>query len=1414
MNTPVNFYDLSNPQKTIYYTQKFYKNTSISNISGTLRIEKELNFKIFERAINKVVEVNDSLRLFLSYKGNKVMQIFKSYKKFGIELFDVKNEDELKNLENKLVQIPFSNKDEYLFRFIMFRFPNGFGGCNIVCNHMISDAWTSTMICDQIVEYYYKLLNNENIENKIFSYEDFLIDEKKYEESEKYIQDKQYWENKFSSYKELATLSKNIDENLDCKAKRIEYNLSKKQSKHIANFCLENNISVYAFFLTIYSIYISRVTALDNITIGTPILNRKNLKEKSTMGMYINTIPVNINLSENITILECLKNISKEVLSILRHQRYPYMELLKYVRQKYNNTRGLYDIIVSYQNAKTKSNQFDIPYFAKWNFNGNLSETLNIHISDLDNSSMLNIYYDYQVSKLTEQDIKNIHNRVLFIINQVIENNTLLIDNIDIVPENEKKIINNINKNFNATYPKDKSISEIFEEQVIKYPERIAISLNYENINYKELNERANSLARFLISRGVKKNVPVGIRINKSIEMIVGILAIVKAGGCYLPIDLSYPEERVSFMLKDSNAKILLTNSNSNNMNFNIEIINLDDENIYDKNCDNLNLKTNIDNLLYIIYTSGSTGNPKGAMLTHRNVIRLMKNDKFLFDFNEDDVWTMFHSVAFDFSVWEMYGALLYGGKLVLVPENIAKSPKAFLNLLRNEKVTVLNQTPTFFYNLLEQEIKNNNDSLLQIRYIIFGGEALKPNLIKSWKDKYPFTKLINMYGITETTVHVTFKELSNNDLMSSNSNIGVPIPTLKLLILDNKQRLLPLGIEGEICVVGDGVGRGYLNRPDLNNQKFVEINGQKTYRSADSAFIDFDGNIYYKGRIDTQVKIRGFRVELGEIEAKLLKHPCISKCIVIADKKSEKDSHLVAYIVCNKDVKIEELKEYMKKLVPSYMVPNYFVKLDYIPMNNNGKADIKLLKNMDYTIERESEYVAPRNDFEKNLKTIIQEEMHVDKISIDDDILNLGADSLTLMRIVAKLLDTGNEVSIQEFYENKTIRNISDNLNADFEKIGNFKDNIYYTFEDDNPQDKIEFRNILLTGSTGFLGIHILHDIINNTKSNIYCLIRSKNGVDVKTRLKEKIKFYFNDNTLEQIDNRIFVVEGDISEYHLGLNFDEYNKLGLKIDNLINSAANVNHYGSKEIFEKINVYGTQNIIDFCKEFSIKLNHISTMSVSADFVAKNKVYSTFNEHCLFIGQPYEKNIYVKTKFEAEYNIWKEHDLEFAIYRLGNITSRFSDGKFQENDYQNAFKNRITSFINIGKVTKELFEYKFDFSPVDICSKFITEIMQYKSSYNKVFHISNNNTISMKDIEDDLHIKSFKIVSEQDFLENVKKSQNKMGLINDLTNKTILEKNIDINSDFTVNYLSKLNLHWPKIDKNYVEKYISTERVGS
>jgi amino acid adenylation domain-containing protein len=520
------------------------------------------------------------------------------------------------------------------------------------------------------------------------------------------------------------------------------------------------------------------------------------------------------------------------------------------------------------------------------------------------------------------------------------------------------------------------------------------------------LNQWTDKLAAYLQNKGVKSEEPVGIMLKASLEMIVAMLAILKAGGAYLPIDSDYPGERIKYMLDDSKARILLQdNKNKINTPIVLNIKHLNFEFVSNSEFCVSDLRPS--NLAYIIYTSGTTGKPKGVMVEHANVVRLFFNDQFQFDFTERDIWTMFHSYCFDFSVWEMYGALLFGGKLILIHRITARDTKYYLQILKREGVTVLNQTPSAFYRLIEEELQYLDNKSLYLKYVIFGGEALNPSQLKEWKCKYPETRLINMYGITETTVHVTYKELTDEEIDSGKSNIGKPIPTLSTYIMNKNRQLMPIGTTGELCIGGAGVSRGYLNHTGWTTQKFIDNPykpGETLYRSGDLVRYLDNGDMQYLGRMDHQVKIRGYRIELGEIERSLLNHHEIDEAVVMAREEQVGEKYLCAYVVSKRDIDTEDLRAFLHQSLPEYMLPALFIPLEKLPLTPNGKIDIKALPEPKNILRKK--YTPPGNGLERKLVDIWARILNRSSstIGIHDNFFQLGGHSLKATLMMSKI--------------------------------------------------------------------------------------------------------------------------------------------------------------------------------------------------------------------------------------------------------------------------------------------------------------------------------------------------------------------------------------------------------------------------
>ncbi|MTJ19599.1 non-ribosomal peptide synthetase [Dolichospermum sp. UHCC 0299] len=585
------------------------------------------------------------------------------------------------------------------------------------------------------------------------------------------------------------------------------------------------------------------------------------------------------------------------------------------------------------------------------------------------------------------------------------------------------------------------TIAEIFTETVKKYPERIALTYDNESLTYQELDRQSNRIARYLQSLGISAEKRVVICLERSPEMIIAMLAVVKAGGVYVPVDPAYPDDRIEFTITDCEAELILTTTNITEKlpDSTIKIC-LDAE-----NAPYLNVSTEaliIDNIepdsgAYIIYTSGSTGKPKGVLVTQHNLTRLFKSTEHWFKFNEQDVWTFFHSFAFDFSVWEIWGALFYGGKLVIVPHCVSRDPQRFLQLLQNEQVTVLNQTPSAFAQLLA--CKDVTVNLSSLRYIIFGGEALNLASLRPWFEHYGEnqTRLVNMYGITETTVHVTYRPISKQDVdNSSGSLIGQPIPDLHLYILDSDGNRLPTGVIGEMYVGGAGVARGYLNRPELTAERFVKDHFSSSsclYRTGDLGRFLPNGDLEYLGRIDNQVKIRGFRIEIGEIETAFSQFPAVQENIVVVATDAETNQkRLIAYLVCTSEQQptIETLRNHLQQLLPDYMIPSQIVYLDKFPLTANGKIDRKSLPVPE--INRENigiEFVPPATEIEQKIAEIWQQVLGINRVGRFDNYFVLGGDSIRSIRVCSLAQAAGLNLKIEQIFSHPVLLELAEFL-------------------------------------------------------------------------------------------------------------------------------------------------------------------------------------------------------------------------------------------------------------------------------------------------------------------------------------------------------------------------------------------------
>ena len=758
--------------------------------------------------------------------------------------------------------------------------------------------------------------------------------------------------------------------------------------------------------------------------------------------------------------------------------------------------------------------------------------------------------------------------------------------------------------------------------------------------------------------------------------------------------------------------------------------------------------------------------------------------------------------------------------------------------LIIKNNVEFLVTTPSRIELLLLPEC---NNPLKNLKSFLLGGEKLTGNLYNKLREATN-SKIFNGYGPTEISACCSVKLVSSEDV-----TIGTPISNMKMYICDSNMNLLPPYVIGEICVAGIGVADGYLNNEKATSKNFIKnpFGAGYIYKTGDLGRFRSNGEIEYIGRSDFQVKIRGLRIELGEIESTILRYPNIQKVAVVKQAVQSRE-FISAYFVSNKRININELRKYLSRLLPSYMVPSYFIPLDELPYTPSGKIDRKSLpiSNEILSISKE-EYVAPTTYLQKRLVNIWEKVLNTKPIGINDNFFELGGDSLLAMNLNLELLKLSNKFSYSDMFRFSTIAEqeekiISNDKTPVSSKVENLSDSFVSILKDCTSKDairKIYPKNILLTGGTGFLGIHILDQFIKNSNCNIYCIVRNEPGISAKAKLHQKLNYYFGNKYDDLIDNRIFAIDGNISDPGFGLNQEDLLNLANSIDIVINSAARVTHYGNYNDFYNSNVKSVRYMIDFCQSFHKTLYHISTLGIT-DFKLDRYFLSSdkkrwwkrnknndviLDESCLYVGQSLN-NVYARSKFEAESYILEaiSKGLNGYILRMGNLMPRIDDGVFQENILDNAFVNKFNSFIKIGMIPDYMLKQTLDFTPIDTASTAIYKLITHPSNKNRIFHLYNHNRVPIAKCLSVFNKLGYnmEVLSENDFkteIDKIFKDDNAKyilnNLVNDFNNDLHLnyKSDIIIKSDFTIKYLRKIGFRWPKISKKYLMRFLNLLR---
>jgi tyrocidine synthetase III len=1020
-------FPLTAQQKSIWLASQNPDTATLYNQLSMFAAYGNMDVEALKASIDVIIKTHESLRMHFVELNGEPKQLVSNNVEQKINVIELKKGKSVTDVYKSIVSKMFDLSKPPLLKCSVIRENDEKYYLLFNIHHIISDGWSVNIFLRELVNNYNSFINKDNIKttNSIHktSFKEYVDFQNSYINSEKGKNDLQFWKEKLGeNFSPTKIASKTDSKGLDYyEGDYNNFYIPDKIKNKVDTFCRSKKVTSFHFYSAIFSLLLKKYSGNNKITFGTPFSCRNDAKYNDVVGCFINTLPVVLEVEDKSTFEELLIETACEITEVFKRQNYPAEKIAEELKlHPAGPGNPLFDIILVYQNYSLQSYVFDklkISY-VKTPIE-KCKAGLVFRIFEEDERLLINIEYS---KKLFDGSfIEQIFGHFINLIASVLKNPAIVVGDISLFGKKEKSELIDCLNNTNVVYPQNKTIIDYLCEQFEKQKDKIAVTTNGKTLSYAGLDKKSTQLADYLLAEmNVRPNDIVGIMTGRNETLIIGIIAILKVGAAYLPINPEYPESRKRLMIKDSGCTIILTDDTIETSAINCLSINriLNEERHFNNEI-RRRIKVNQNDPAYIIYTSGSTGKPKGVVVNHKNLLRLFVNDKYLFDFDENDIWTLFHSYSFDFSVWEIFGALLFGGKLIIVPGEIVKEPFSYYNLLIEEKVTVLNQTPSAFYRLPV------DDEKLSIRYIIFGGEALQPLKLREWKNNHPEIKLINMYGITETTVHVTYKEITDEEIESGISNIGKPIPTLGVCVLDEKYNLIPKGMTGQICVYGKGVSRGYLNRPELTVEKFKNISPfGLCYLSGDLGRILENGDIEYLGRSDDQVQLHGFRIELSEIENALISIEGIKEAVVLT-VGNENDINLNAFLVSNKKITNDFIRNELAAKIPGYMIPSNFVLIDAIPLTPNGKTDKQALLKLKSSENKK--IINPANEVEQKILEAWKETLGDIGISTDESFFAIGGDSIRALKLVREINKKVNAgLTIAGLYENDTIKKIA----------------------------------------------------------------------------------------------------------------------------------------------------------------------------------------------------------------------------------------------------------------------------------------------------------------------------------------------------------------------------------------------------
>jgi len=1026
---------LSFSQERLWFIHQLDEDSVQYHLPYVLRLKGNLQYAAADYALQTFVNRHEILRTVIRSDHNGVgYQYIKDKNSFALSRVNgtqyLHHPEELNQYIDSLVRKPFDLSNDHLFRVKLIELSEQESILVATLHHIASDGWSKSIFVKELVQLYNAFKNGNTIELTPLQvqYADYAIWQQKYYRGEWFDNKLSYWKGKL---KNVSPLELPTDHPLppiqSTNGAKIDFRIDEQLSNRLQKLSQQHGVTLFMTLFSAFKVLLHRYSNQDDICVGTPIANRTVKETEELVGFFVNTLVIRSEVNSDQTFIKFLQEFKATALEAYEQQDVPFEKVVEAVVKERDPGRNpLFQVMFILQNVPQLSHTtLEGLEVSREPYESSRSQfDLTFNIREI--ADGLNGEVEYCTDLFNSQTIQRMIKHYKELLNSIVEQPGQKIGLLPMLTaEEEHQLLVEFN-NTKSEYPKHKTIVDLFEEQVAKTPEAIAIVFEERKLTYKELNEKANQLAHYLISRGVKSEMLVPVCIERSIEMIVGILGILKAGGAYVPFDPEYPEERIRYMLEDTAASIVIGNQKSKiklPVLTKLNVIELDTNSILISNCSIKNIQNNLQqhHLAYVIYTSGSTGNPKGVMIEHCNAYSFIHWCMQEFSKSIFEIVYASTSICFDLSIFEIFYPLSIGKCLRILENGLAISK--YLNV--DEKV-LINTVPSVIQSLL-----NDHTDLRNVSVLNMAGEPI-PSKVQQMLDA-DIIETRNLYGPTESTTYSTICRLGNE----KPATIGRPIGNTHISILNNEMQLVPVGVKGEIYIGGAGVARGYLNRDKLTHERFIHNSfGERLYRTGDIGKWLADGNIDYQGRLDDQVKIRGYRIELGEIETILLTCEGIKQGVVLARKDKGDDKRLVAYVITNEMFNRDSVVSVLKSKLPEYMIPLAWVELKNFPLTANGKIDKKAFPDPDASELISNTYIAPRNETEEKIAAIWKELLSIEKAGVHDNFFELGGHSLLATRVISAVRKQLNaELTIKDLFVFTTIAQLANHLSNDLNR-------------------------------------------------------------------------------------------------------------------------------------------------------------------------------------------------------------------------------------------------------------------------------------------------------------------------------------------------------------------------------------------